>query len=72
MNIAAKLYHVIASGIKKNRFCLGLPLVYTGVLFFASLFVFGLTNHNLPLLPTIMIIAGIWGFIKYEKSKSDY
>ena len=72
MNIAAKLYHVIVSGIKKNRFYLGLPLVYVGVLFLALLFAFGFTNHNVLLLPTIMIIAGIWGFIKYEKSKSDY
>ena len=52
---------------------LGLPLVYVGVLLMVAFYVAGLTDHNFFLLsPLALIVAGVMGHVRHEKSAGEY
>lgn len=58
---------------KRGARHIGLPLVYAGVLLMGIFYFTGLTNYNLLLLlPLLLILMGIVGFVHQEKGKNDY
>lgn len=51
----------------------GLPCVYAGVLLMTVLYIFRLTNYDaLLLLPVLLILAGIAGYVRKLKAESNY
>ena len=51
----------------------GLPCVYAGVLLMVVLYIFRLTNYDaLLLLPVLLILAGIAGYVRKLKAESNY
>lgn len=53
--------------------CLGLPLVYLGVILQVVFFASGLTsNHILLFLPVVLVLVGTVSFIYKEKNKGNY
>lgn len=51
----------------------GLPAIYIGVACLAIFYFTGLTNYNLLLiLPLLMILIGIIGFVHQQKTKGAY
>jgi hypothetical protein len=58
---------------KRGAARIGLPFVYAGVLLMGIFYFTGLTNYNLLLLlPLLLILMGIVGFVHQEKGKNDY
>ena len=66
---ATALWHLGKRGARH----IGLPLVYAGVLLMGIFYFTGLTHYNLLLLlPLLLILMGIVGFVHQEKGKNDY
>ena len=54
--------------IKRGTAHIGLPFVYAGVLLMGIFYFTGLTNYNLLLLlPLLLILLGIVGYVRQEK-----
>ena len=52
---------------------IGLPFVYIGVILLAVFYFTGLTDYNwLTIIPPILILAGIIGFVRQQKRSSEY
>ncbi len=58
--------------IKGNLRFFGLPLVYISIVLLGLFYLFGLTNHNLALLPTLLIPVGIFVHVYQEKHEGNY
>lgn len=66
---ALRLWNLCKQGAKH----VGLPFVYAGVALMGIFYFTGLTNYNLLiLLPLLLILLGIVGFVKQEKRKERY
>ena len=68
-NIVTPLLRLCKRGANHVR----LPFVYLGVALMGIFYFTGLTNYNLLLLlPLLLILMGIVGFVHQEKGKNDY
>jgi hypothetical protein len=72
MNKVRHTFHVVGRFFKRNLRFFGLPLVYLGIGLLALLYILGMTNHNLLLLPTLLIPVGIYCYIREEKQQDKY
>ncbi|EFA43669.1 hypothetical protein HMPREF0645_1907 [Hallella bergensis DSM 17361] len=72
MNKVRHFFYVAVVLFDKHLHFFGLPLVYLGIILLVLLYILGMTNHNLLFLPTLLILVGIFCYIREEKHQNKY
>ncbi|KXB48595.1 hypothetical protein HMPREF1870_00305 [Bacteroidales bacterium KA00344] len=62
----------IKSFFKSHQQLFGLPLVCSGVILLVVFYILGLSNHNLLFLPTLLILLGVYGYVRLGKQQDQY
>lgn len=67
-----KLTQAVNMFFQRNQRFFAIPLVYIAILLILAFYLLGLTNHNLLIIPTLLIPVGIYGYVRQEKHNSRY